>query len=70
MEEYKKKENEKFFKQIIRLTVEGGVYVYPATGEVYTVVNGILYGTKNGVKIIKGITPKSFHGYIREQAEE
>ena len=70
MKEEHKKENEKFFRKIIEMTAEGGIYGYPLTGQVYTVMNGCLYGTKEGVKILKEITPKSFHANIKEQPEE
>lgn len=70
MEEYKKQANADFFKKIIELTAEGGTYVYPAQQQIYTVVGGILYGTKEGVKLLKEITPKSFHWRIKEQLEE
>lgn len=70
MEDYKKEANAKFFREVIKLTAEGGVYGYPAANQTYTIVGGCMYGTKEGVKIIKEITPKSFHPYIKEQPEE
>ncbi len=69
MEDYKKEANAEFFKKIIEVTVEGGVYVYPATNQTYTIVGGIMYGTKEGVKIIKDITPKAFHNMVKEGLE-
>lgn len=70
MEDYKKQTNETFFRMIIMSVNNGGVYIYPAAEESYTIVDGVMYGTKKGVKIIKKITPKSFHPYIKEQPEE
>ena len=70
MEDYKKEANAEFFKKVIELTAEGGTYVYPAQQQFYTVVGGVLYGTKEGVKILKEITPKSFHKNIKVLEEE
>lgn len=69
MEEYKKQANAEFFKKIIEVTTEGGTYGYPATGEMYTVMNGCLYGTERGVQILKDITPKPFHSKIKLKIE-
>lgn len=70
MEDYKKEANEEFFRMIILTVRDGGTYVYPAVNEMYTILNGVMYGTKEGVKAIKEITPESFHPYIKEQPEE
>lgn len=70
MEEYKKQANEKFFRAVIETIAEGGVYLYPDAYEKYTIVGGVMYGTKEGVKTIKAITPRSFHNNIKEQASE
>ena len=67
MEDYKKEANEKFFRKIIEVTAEGGIYGYPAEGESFTIIKGIMYGTKRGVEIIKNITPKSFHDKVKEK---
>lgn len=70
METYKLEANEKFFQKIIEVSAEGSVYVYPNAGELFTIVGGVMYGTKRGVEILKAITPKSFHANIKEQVEE
>lgn len=69
MEDYKKEANAEFFKKVIELTSEGGKYVYPHAGETYTVVGGVLFGTKRGVKILKNITPEWFHRNIQEEVD-
>ena len=69
MEDYKKQANAEFFKKIIEITAEGGTYIYPAREQTYTVVGGILYGTKEGVEILKEITPKSFHPTLKVRKE-
>lgn len=60
-----KKANENYFRQVVSLAGENGVYTYPHIGEVYTVIGGVFYGTKRGVKEMKKITPKEFHKHIK-----
>ena len=69
MEKYKKEANAAFFRKIIKVTTEGGTYIYPARDQTYTVVGGILYGTKEGIEILKEITPKSFHATLKVMKE-
>ena len=65
MEKFKKEANKAFFEKVIMMTEEGGAYGYPAARQKYTVRGGKLYGTKEGVEILKEITPKSFHKNIK-----
>ena len=69
MDSQKKKANEKFFLSVIELSKEGGEYGYPALNEFFTILNGVMYGTKRGVEAIKEITPKSFHSRLKIMQE-
>lgn len=57
--------NQQYFEMVIRMTNEGGKYIWPDAGETYTVRDGSFYGTKKGVKKMKSITPKGFHSRIK-----
>lgn len=61
----RKSENVKFFKQVLSFTKEGGTYVYPDVYQVYTVQGGNLVGSNKGIKILKKITTKDFHKYLK-----
>lgn len=65
MKEEHKRANEQYFRNVLSLSAENGVYTYPHIAEVYTVKGGVFYGTKNGVKRMKEITPKDFHKHIK-----
>lgn len=64
-----KRANEQYFKQVIELLKEGGIYTYPDKMEHFTKLNGKLHGTKKGVREIQKITPKSFHPFVVEKGE-
>lgn len=65
-----KRANEDYFRNILSLIVENGVYTYPNIGEVYTVRGGVFYGTKRGVREMQKITPKDFHKNIKLKGKE
>lgn len=65
MREEHKIANEQYFRRVLAMIAENGLYTYPHIGEVYTVKGGVFYGTDNGVKEMKKITPKEFHKHIK-----
>ena len=65
LNDYQKKMNERYFRQVLSLTAENGIYAYPDVSETYTVKGGDFYGTERGVKVMKEITPKTFHKHIK-----
>ena len=65
MKEEHKKANEQYFRNVLSLIAENGVYTYPHISEVYTVKGGVFYGTENGVREMEKITPKEFHKHIK-----
>jgi len=65
MKEEHKKANEQYFRNVLSLIAENGVYTYPHIAEVYTVKGGVFYGTTVGVSKMKEITPKDFHKHIK-----
>lgn len=70
MTEEQKKENEKYFRTVLSMASEGGIYTYPHEREVYTIKKGDFYGTPRGVRVMKKITPKPFHKHIKEKTNE
>ena len=64
MTKSQKQQNVIFFKQVINSTKEGGMYIYPAIFESFTIEGGKMYGTAEGVKAIKKITTSKFHSSI------
>jgi hypothetical protein len=60
-----KRANEQYFRKVLSLVAENGVYTYPHIAEAYTVRGGVFYGTKNGVKRMREVTPKGFHKHIK-----
>ena len=67
MSKKQKQANAKYFKMMLSITKEGGIYTYPHEQEVYTVKGRKFYGTRRGVRVMKGITPKAFHKFICKQ---
>ena len=65
VEEEQKKANEQYFRNVLSLIEDGGIYAYPHIAEVYIVRGGVFYGTEQGVKEMKEITPKCFHKQIK-----
>jgi len=65
MKEEHKRANEQYFRTVLSLSAENGVYTYPHIAEVYTVKGGVFYGTTVGVSKMKEITPKDFHKHIK-----
>ena len=70
MIEEHKKANEQYFRSVLAMVAENGVYTYPHIGEVYTVKGGVFYGTKKGVREMKKITPKEFHKHIKMKGDQ
>jgi hypothetical protein len=64
MTKSQKQQNVFFFKSVISSTKEGGMYLYPAIFETFTVKGGKMYGTSKGVKAIKDITTSKFHSSV------
>ena len=60
-----KKANEQYFRNVLSMMAEGGVYAYPHISEVYTVKEGVFYGTKRGVREMRKVTPKDFHSKVQ-----
>ena len=65
MKEEHKRANEQYFRKILSLLNDGGLYTYPAIQETYTVKGGVFYGVAVGVSKMKEITPKDFHKHIK-----
>ena len=65
LNEHQKKMNERYFRQVLSMMNENGIYTYPDVSETYTVKGGVFYGTERGVEVMKEITPKSFHKHIK-----
>ena len=63
-------QNEHYFRQMMSLTKEGGVYGWPAIGENFIVKGNKFYGTERGVSMMKEITPKAFHKHIKKKEEK
>lgn len=70
LNEHQKKMNERYFRQVLSMTAENGIYAYPDVSETYLVKGGVFYGTERGVEVMKKITPKSFHKHIKVKEEE
>lgn len=70
MTEEQKKENENYFRSVLLMVSDGGMYSYPHEGEVYLVKGGNFYGTPRGVRVMKKLTPKSFHKHIRVKEKQ
>ena len=64
MTKEQKQKNAKFFSTVLSMTKEGGIYAFPAEQEIYTVKGRKFYGSKRGVRVMKEITPKTFHKNI------
>ena len=64
MTKSQKQQNVFFFKNVIRMTNEGGTYIYPAILESFTIEGGKMFGTEKGVKAIKAITTSKFHSLL------
>lgn len=65
MTEEHKRANEQYFRKVLSLVAENGVYTYPHIAEAYTVRDEVFYGTERGVREMKKITPKDFHKHIK-----
>ena len=65
LNDYQKKMNERYFRKVLSMMNENGIYAYPDVSETYTVKGGVFYGTERGVEVMKEITPKSFHKHIK-----
>jgi len=62
MTPFQKSENEKFFRMMISVIEEGGVYIWPDAKESFTIIKGKLVPiTPRGRKKLKQITSPSFH---------
>ena len=64
MTKFQKKENTKFFQQTLRTLNEGGSYLWPAIGEVFTMKEGKFFGTEKGVKQMRKVTVAKFHSSV------
>ena len=60
-----KKQNELWFNKVIEYTNNGGYYLHPDANEVYTIKDGIFYGTKSGINKMKSVTTESFHNKLQ-----
>ena len=65
MNNAQKNANEGYFRMMLKLTRDGGQYIWPDENETFTVKGGKFYGTPRGAKKMRKITPKSFHKNIR-----
>lgn len=70
LNDYQKKMNERYFRQVLSMMNENGIYTYPDVSETYTVRGGVFYGTERGVEVMKKITPKGFHKCIKMKGEK
>lgn len=61
MTQKQKIENGKFFQMLLKVLNEGGHYVYPDIMKTFTKVNGKLQGDREGIEVLKDMTPVSFH---------
>jgi len=61
MEDFKIKENEKFFTNVLNILVEGGSYGFPKTMQTYTKENNKLVGNAIALSHIKDIVSDKFY---------
>ena len=59
-----KQQNEKFFQSVIRMTKDGGFYLWPATGNVYTIRNGKMLGSRLAIQELNDIVTSTFHSNL------
>lgn len=60
MTQFEIKENEKFFSKVINMLKEGGIYMMPATSEIYILKNKKLECSNSGYKNVSQIVSKTF----------
>jgi hypothetical protein len=61
MEDFKIKENEKFFTNVLNMLVEGGSYGFPKAMQTYTKENNKLVGNTIALSHIKDIVSDKFY---------
>jgi|LakMenEpi03Aug12_release.lakeMendotaPanAssembly.Ray.scaffolds.fasta_scaffold1924409_2 hypothetical protein len=65
MNDLQKLQNEMYFDKIIKYTKEGGIYMWPDEGEIYTIQNSNLFGSQSAIDKIRKITPSKFHSKLK-----
>lgn len=60
MEKYKIQANEQFFRNVIRVLNTGGVWGWPATGEIFVKEQEKLAGSASGLKKVREIVSENF----------
>ena len=56
--------NQLFFKRLIQIMPEGGIYIWPDANETFQFKNGLIVGSTIGILKIKEITPLMFHSKL------
>jgi len=64
LQSYQFQANEDYINQMINTTNEGGSWIWPDAGEVYTIKQGKIFGKKHAIKKIMRITRKPFHSKL------
>ena len=67
--EQQKKANEQYFRKVVSMVKENGVYTYKDIAETFVIKNGVFYGTKRGVRKVREITPKDFHSKVQVKGD-